>query len=144
MNEEYDVIVLGTGLTVRRGGGPGPGGGRPHALLSLVFPAPRAARPGVSSRGGPSGRAVSAAGPAGKGPRGVQKPGPDRCLDGLGRPSKGLRNARPRKPGLRRRCASLAGRGPLAPGDRKEWGRVKPSPVAFPPQLPGPAASQFR
>ena len=92
MNEEYDVIVLGTGLTVRRGGGLGPGGGRPQALLSPVLPAPRAARPGVSSRGGRdlSGQAGPAAGPAGRGHRGVQKPGPGRCLDRLGRPSKGL------------------------------------------------------
>lgn len=40
MNEEYDVIVLGTGLTVRRGGGLGPGGGRPQALLALSSPPP--------------------------------------------------------------------------------------------------------
>ena len=112
-------------------------------------PAPRLPRREAGGllpgRGGSlrAGRACSGA--CGEGTPRCAKARPGQVPGRVGAVEQGsLGRARPRKPRLRRRCASLAGRGPLAPGDGKEWGRVKPSPVAFPPQLPGPAASQFR
>ena len=143
MNEEYDVIVLGTGLTVRRGGGPGPAAS-PAQPCSPRLPR-REAGGLLPGRGGSlrAGRACSGA--CGEGTPRCAKARPGQVPGRVGAVEQGsLGRARPRKPRLRRRCASLAGRGPLAPGDGKEWGSVKSSPVAFPPQLPGPAASQFR